>query len=84
MVKPNNDREYYMFALRIIGDFSGIIAVPVIVFVLIGRWLDGRYNQGWLFTILAFALAALLSGVIIYRKAKRYGREYQNLDDKKV
>lgn len=77
------DRQYYLFALRIVSDFGVVIAVPVVVFVLIGRWLDERFSQGWLFTILAFAVAAVLSGVIIYRKAKKYGEEYQKLDERK-
>jgi len=77
------DRQYYLFGLKIAGDFGAVIAVPVVVFVFIGRALDERYSQGWLFTILTFVAAAVLSGVIIYRKAKRYGQEYQKLDERK-
>ncbi len=78
-----NDRQYYLFGLKIAGDFGLTIAGPVVLFVLFGRYLDGRYGQGWLFTILGFALAALLSGIVIYRKAKKYGQEYQKLDEDK-
>ncbi len=78
-----NDRQYYLFGLRIAGDFGLTIAIPVVLLVLLGRSLDERYHRAWLFTVLAFILAALISGVIIYRKAKRYGREYQDLDKKK-
>lgn len=77
------DRKYYLFALRIIGDFGASIAVPVVVFVLIGQWLDGKYDKGPWFTVLGFALAAILSGKMIYKKAKKYGSEYQSLDEKK-
>ncbi|MEK7064880.1 MAG: AtpZ/AtpI family protein [Patescibacteria group bacterium] len=76
------DRKYYLFAVRIIGDFGASIAVPVVVFVLIGQWLDGKYDKSPWFTVLAFATAAVLSGKMIYKKAKRYGDEYQNLDNK--
>lgn len=78
-----NDRQYYLFGLKIVGEFGIIIAGPVVLLVLLGRYLDNRYGQGWLFTVLGFVLAAILSGVIIYHKAKIYGREYQNLDEKK-
>ncbi|MEK7125354.1 MAG: AtpZ/AtpI family protein [Patescibacteria group bacterium] len=78
-----NDRQYYLFGLRIAGDFGLTIAIPVVLLVLLGRSLDERYQQGWLFTVLAFILAALISGTIIYRKAKKYGQEYQKLDEKK-
>lgn len=73
------DRKYYLFAVRIIGDFGASIAVPVVVFVLIGQWLDGKYDKSPWFTIFGFALAAILSGKMIYKKAKRYGKEYQDL-----
>ena len=73
------DRKYYLFALKIVGDFGATIAVPVIVFVLIGQYLDERYGKRMLFTVIAFILAALLSGLAIYRKAKKYGKLYQNL-----
>ena len=80
-VKKTTDRQYYLFALRIIGDFGATIAVPIVIFVLIGQWLDGKYNKGPLFTILAFVLAALISGKIIHKKAKQYGKEYQKMVD---
>lgn len=80
MTKESSDRAYYMFALKIIGDFGVSIAVPVVLFVLIGQYLDGKYGKGPLFTIIGFVIAAAVSARIIYRKAKRYGAEYQKLD----
>jgi F0F1-type ATP synthase assembly protein I len=82
---PNNlidtkQRKYYLFALRIVGDFGASIALPVVLFVLIGQWLDSKYQRTPLFTIIAFVLAAIVSGRIIYRKAKTYGKEFNDLD----
>ena len=79
--KKTTDRQYYLFALRIIGDFGASIAVPVVMFVLIGQYLDGKYNRSPLFTIIGFVLAALISGKIIHKKSKIYGREYQSMVD---
>lgn len=79
---PKSDREYYLFALKIIGDFGAAIAAPVVLFVLLGQFLDERYHRRPLFTILAFVLSALISANIIYKKAKKYGQEYQDLDKK--
>ena len=79
---PKSDREYYLFALKIIGDFGATIAVPVVIFTLLGQFLDEKYQRRPLFTILAFVVAALISAKIIYKKAKKYGQEYQNLDKK--
>lgn len=68
-----------LFALRIAGDFGVVIAVPVVVLALFGRWLDTQYQTGWAFTILGFLIAAAISSIGIYRKAKRYGKEYEAL-----
>lgn len=77
------ERKYILMGLRIIGDFGATIALPVVVFVIIGQWLEGRYGYAPWFTVAAFILAALLSGRMIYKKAKEYGKEYQALDTKK-
>lgn len=77
--RPINDREYILFALRLIGEFGAVIAVPVILFVLAGQWADARFDTGLRFTILGFLLAALLTGRIIVKKAKKYGRIYQEM-----
>lgn len=76
---PVSDRKYYLFALKIIGDFGIAIAAPIVILVLIGQYLDARYQRQILFTVLAFIFAAVLSALIIYRKAKKYGRQYQSL-----
>lgn len=74
------DRKYMLLGLKIAGDFGATIAVPVIIFVLIGQWLDEKYLKSPWFTVGGFVLAVLVSGKIIYRKAKAYGKEYQALD----
>lgn len=74
-----NDRRYWVFGLRIAGDFGATIAIPVVVFAYLGKRLDARWGTAPWLLIAGFALAALISGAIIYRKAKRYGKEYQNL-----
>ena len=65
------------------SSVGATIALPIVVFVLIGQYLEGHYGHAPYFTIIGFVLAALLSGRIIYRKAKEYGTEYQRLNDKK-
>lgn len=76
---PEKDRKLYLFATRIVGDFGFSIAIPVVAFSWVGQYLDERWGtKPWL-TVLGFALAALISGKIVYRKAKKYGKEYQEL-----
>ncbi|MDO8509619.1 MAG: AtpZ/AtpI family protein [bacterium] len=79
--KPKNkDRAYQMLGLRIVGDFGVSIAVPVVLFVLFGQWLDEKYASRPLFTILGFVLAASLSARLIYKRAKAYGEAYKNIE----
>lgn len=79
--KPKNDeRKYYMFALKIAGDFGFTIAAPVVVFALIGQKIDDRYNTKPLFLIIGMIIAAILTGLMIYKKAKTYGKQFQDLD----
>jgi hypothetical protein len=75
------DRKLYLFALRIVGDFGAAIAIPVVAFVLGGQWLDTKYSTGNRYMIIGFVVAALLSGKIIYKKTKRYGKEYDDLQN---
>lgn len=75
-----------ILGLRIVGDFGATIAIPVVLFVIIGQYIEKRYGFAPWPTIAAFALAATLSAQMIYKKAKRYNSEYHNLeqpDDKK-
>lgn len=74
-----NDRAYYLFALRIVGDFGVSIAVPVVLLALVGQYLDGLYGTGPWLLITGFVLSALVSGRIIYKKAKKYGEEYKKI-----
>lgn len=76
------ERTYLRLGLRITGDFGASIAVPVILFVLVGQWLDGRYGTGYRYTIFAFVLAALISGRMILKKARAYGKEYEEIEKK--
>lgn len=78
----DSDREYMKLGLQIIGDFGATLAVPVVVGVLIGQWLDNKYDHTYLFTALAFVLAALISARMIYKKAKYYDKRYHDIEKK--
>lgn len=65
--------------MRIVGDFGVTLAAPAVAFAFLGKWLDRRYDTAPWFLITGFALAAVISGVMIWRKAKRLGVEYQKM-----
>lgn len=68
-----------MMGVKIVGDFGATIAVPVVLFVYLGRRADMHFSTTPWLTVLGFVLAALLTTVFIRRKAKAYGREYEAL-----
>ena len=73
-----------LLALKIVGDFGATIAVPVVLFVLIGQWLDGKYDKAPLFTVIGFILAGLLSARMIWMKSRQYGKEYESIENSKL
>lgn len=78
----NNDRQYALLGMRIVGDFGVTLAVPIVLFALAGKALDAKYGTRPLFLIAGFVLAAVLSGTSVVRKAKRYGKAYEDLNKK--
>ena len=76
------ERKYLSLGLRIVGEFGAIIAVPVVLFALAGKWLDGRYGTKPLFLIAGFILAAAVSSFSIARKAKKFAKEYEDIEAK--
>lgn len=74
------ERKYTLLGLRIAGDFGASIAIPIVIFVIIGQKIDLRYGISPWATVTGFVIATLISGRIVYRKAKRYGHEYDSLN----
>ncbi len=53
----------------IAGDFAFLIAVPLLIFIYLGKWLDGKYNTNY-FVIIGILAALLMSSVSIYKRIK--------------
>jgi F0F1-type ATP synthase assembly protein I len=78
-VRRGFERRYLMLGLAIVGDFGAILAVPAIAGAILGVRLDAHYGtRPWLL-VLCLLLAASLSAVAVYRRAKRYNERYQAL-----
>lgn len=79
----DTDRQYKLLGARIVGDFGATLAVPAVLFALAGKALDAKYGTKPLFIIVGLVLAAALSGISIVRKAKAYGKAYEEIEKKK-
>ena len=73
------DAKYYRLATRIFVDFSGTIAVPAVLFALLGKWLDARYGTEPRYMILLLVIAFALTGYAVVQKAKKYKKAYESL-----
>lgn len=77
-----SDAAYQRLAMRVFADFSGTIAVPAVLAALLGQWLDARYGTEPKLLILCFLIAFLLTAFIVVKKARFYGKKYQELNQK--
>ena len=75
----NDDRAYYLLALKIVGDFGATIAIPAVLGALLGTRLDAAWHSRPFSLIACLLLAFSLTAVVIRRKAAAYGKEYQAL-----
>lgn len=75
----DNYRKAYLFAFKAFGDFGVTIAVPAVIAALAGKWLDTKFASSPKYTIILFTIAFVLTIIIVVKKVKQYGREYQEL-----
>lgn len=72
-------RDYYLLGLRIVGDFGATLALPAVAAAVLGTRLDAAWGTRPYALFAALALAALLSALMIRKKASLYGKLYQDL-----
>ncbi len=78
--KQSSNNSYYALGVKIMLDMGFSIAVPAVLAALAGQYVDEKYGTNPLFIILFLLNAFLISVKIIIEKAKRYGKEYDDMD----
>ena len=74
-----NDAKYYRLAGRIFADFSGTIAIPVVLAAIVGKRLDAHQATAPRYLIIFLVFAFVLTGVMVAKKASFYKKEYELL-----
>lgn len=74
-----SERKYYLFALRAFSGILGIIALPAVIAVLVKYLLQLDKRTFFVTLVVAFVLSA----VVLVRKIKQYGQEFQKLVDER-
>lgn len=73
----SDDSAYYRFALKIVTDLTGAIAVPAVLAAFGGKWLDEHYHTGHRYLFLLLALAFGLTAYSLVKKSTHYRIQYE-------
>lgn len=66
-------KQFSKTALASLGlELGFIIALPVVAFGLLGRWLDARLETEPLLTLIGILTAIIFTTIWIYRKFRNY------------
>ena len=65
-----NHNKLLAFA-GIAGELGFLIAIPIVVFAFLGRWLDRHFETGALFLAIGIILAIAATGILIARRLER-------------
>lgn len=81
MGNSDDHKRLTLFALKIMGEIGGLIAVPAIVFTFLGRKLDLWFDTGPLVTVVALLGSFFFSMITVAIKAAGYADRYDELTD---
>ncbi|MBP9802178.1 AtpZ/AtpI family protein [Patescibacteria group bacterium] len=85
--KNSQDKDLWRLGLTAFAQMSGLIAMPVLIALFVGRFLDQKYNTGYLYffslTALAFVISCVGIGVIGMKYLKQVNKEDNKLVNNK-
>ncbi|MDO8564845.1 MAG: AtpZ/AtpI family protein [bacterium] len=58
-------------AWQLAGELGYTIAIPIVIFALVGRWLDNLYSTSPWILLAGIVISILLSSFLVYRKVSR-------------
>lgn len=56
--------------IGIAGEFGYLIAVPLLIAIFVGKWLDGRFGTRY-FVLIGLGIALGISSFAIYKSIRR-------------
>ncbi len=71
MKKISNEKSVFWQAVGLTFQFGYTITVPLIALVLLGRFLDKRFNSSPLFLIGGIVLSMIISSIVLFIKMKK-------------
>ena len=84
--KNSPDKDLWRLGLNAFAQMSGAIAMPVLVALFVGKFLDQKYHSGYLYffslTALAFIISCVSIGLIGTKYLKQINKQ-QNKEEHK-
>ena len=68
--KSVNDSSVFT-ALSLAWELGYLIAIPLIIFALVGRWLDKIYHTSPLFLLIGLFVAFVITSIFVYQKTTK-------------
>jgi F0F1-type ATP synthase assembly protein I len=76
--KANNPQPVPFRPLQLAWGLGFRIAIPLIVFALLGRLIDRMVNTSPLFLFAGIILSIVVSTLMVYREARKFLQEIDN------
>lgn len=78
-----NKKSNLWQALSLLGQLGYVIAIPLVILAMIGRFIDNRYHTSPWFLIAGMFLALIISTFWVYKKTAEIMKEATKDNDKK-
>ncbi|MBU2509183.1 AtpZ/AtpI family protein [Patescibacteria group bacterium] len=62
-------------AMGIVGDLVATVAVPTVIFALLGRWMDEKFSTKFVFLTIGLALALFIVAKIVIKKGRKIAKQ---------
>lgn len=76
--KDKKERVIFLQTLSLAWELGYIIAIPLVILVAGGLFLDDKYDTSPIFLISGILLSILVSGILVFKKAKRILEDISN------
>ncbi len=72
---PINIEKQRVNGFGLVGQLMSIMAAPIVIFTLIGKYFDNLFDKRFLFILIGGAFGIALGMYFVYRKAHRIKEE---------
>lgn len=69
--KDKKERAIFLQTLSLSWELGYMIAIPLVILAIGGRFLDNKYDTSPIFLISGILLSILVSGILVFKRAKR-------------